>query len=47
MRRLNSDWLADQWDEPSVLRHTQISKVRMKGDDTEVGTALTLKCFNW
>ena len=30
---VNSDWLADQWDERSVLGHAQFHKGRMKGDD--------------
>ena len=30
---VNSDWLADQSDERSVLGHAQFHKGRMKGDD--------------
>ena len=41
----NSDSLADQQDEQSVLGHVQIYKGRMKGDDPEIDTALTPKCF--
>ena len=42
----NSNWLADQWDEQSILRHMQFHKGRMKGDDPEIDTAQTLKCFD-
>ena len=31
---INSDWLAGQWDEGSVLGHAQINKGRMQGEDT-------------
>ena len=35
---VNSDWLADEWNERSVLGHAQIHKGRMKGDDPEIDT---------
>ena len=38
---VNSYWLADQWDERSVLGHVQIHKGKMKGDDPEIDTAQT------
>ena len=44
---VNSDWLADQWDERSVLRHARVNKGRMKGDDPQIDTAQTPKCFDW
>ena len=44
---VNSDWLADQWDERSVLRHARVRKGRMKGDDPQIDTAQTPKCFDW
>ena len=40
---VNSDWLARQWDERSVLGHAQINKGRMKGDGPEIDTAQTPK----
>ena len=40
---VNSDWLADQWDERSVLGRAQFQKGRMKGDDPEIDTAQTPK----
>ena len=40
---INSDWLADQWDEQSVSGHAQIHKGRMKGDFPEMDTAQTPK----
>ena len=40
---VNTDWLADQWDERSVLGCAQIRKGRMKGDDPEIDTAQTPK----
>ena len=43
---VNSDWLADQWDERSVLGHAQFHKGRIKGDDPEIDTAQTPKRFN-
>ena len=45
---VNSDWLAGQWDERSVLGHGEgrINKRRMKGDDPEIDTAQTQKRFN-
>ena len=43
---VNSDWLADQWDERSVLGHARIHKGRMKGDDPEIDTAQTPKRFD-
>ena len=43
---VNSDWLADQWEERSSLRHAQFHKERMKGDDPEIDTAQTLKRFD-
>ena len=42
----NSDWLADQWDERSVLGHARVNKGRMKGDDPQIHTAQTPKCFD-
>ena len=42
---VNSDWLAGQWDERSVLGHARIDKRRMKGDDPEIDTAQTPKRF--
>ena len=44
---VNSDWLADQWDERSVLGHAQFHKGRMKGDDPWIDTAQTPKRFDW
>ena len=44
---VNSDWLADQWDERSVLGHAQLHKGRMKGDDHYIDTAQTPKRFDW
>ena len=38
---VNSDWLAHQWDEHSVLGHARINKGRMKGDDPEIDDAQT------
>ena len=43
---VNSDWLADQWDERSVLGHSQFHKGRTKGDDPEIYTAQTPKRFD-
>ena len=43
---VNSDWLAHQWDERSVLGHAQFFKGRMKGDDHEIDTAQTQKRFD-
>ena len=43
---VNSDWLADQWDERSVLRHARVNKGGMKGDDPEIDTAHTPKRFD-
>ena len=43
---VNSDWLADQWDERSVLGHARINKGRMKGDEPEIDTAQTQKRFD-
>ena len=37
---VNSDWLADQWDERSVLGHARVNKGGMKGDDPRVGCSL-------
>ena len=45
-KHVNSDWLADQWDERSVLGHARIHKGRMKGDDPEIDTAQTPKRFD-
>ena len=42
-KRRNSDWLADQWDEPSVLGHAQIHKGRMNGADPDIDTVQTPK----
>ena len=44
---VNSDWLADQWDERSVLGHAQLNKGSMKGDNPTIDTEQTLKRFNW
>ena len=44
---VNSDWLADQWDERSVLGHARVNKGRMKGDDPQVDTAQNPKRFDW
>ena len=38
-KEVNCDWLADQWDERSVLGHAHLRKERMKGDDPEVDSA--------
>ena len=43
---INSDWLADQWDEQSILRNAQVNKGRMKGDDPQVDTVQTPKRFD-
>ena len=43
---VNSDWLADQYNEPSILGHAQIYKGRKKGDDPEFNTAQTPKCLD-
>ena len=43
---VNSDWLADHWDERSVLRHAQFYNGRMKGDDPEINTAQTQNRFD-
>ena len=43
---VKSDWLADQWDERSVLGHAQFHKGRMKGNDPEIDTAQTPKRFD-
>ena len=43
---VNSDWLAVQWDERSILGHARINKGRMKGDDPEINTAQTQKRFD-
>ena len=43
---VNSDWLADQWDERSVLGHALFHKGRMKGDDPEIDAAQTPKRFD-
>ena len=39
---VNSDSLAGQWDERSVLGHARINKGRMKGDDPEIDERLSL-----
>ena len=44
---VNSDWLADQWDERSVLGHARVNKGRMRGDDLQIDTAQTPKRFDW
>ena len=44
---VNSDWLADQWDQRSVLGHARVNKGRMKDDDPQIDTALTPKRFDW
>ena len=43
---VNSDWLADQWDERSVLGHARVNKGRMRGDDPKIDTAQTAKRFD-
>ena len=43
---VNSDWLADQWDERKVLGHARINKGRIKGDDPEIDTAQTPRHFD-
>ena len=43
---VNSNWLADQWDERSVLGHARINRGRMKGDNPEIDIAQTPKCFD-
>ena len=43
---VNSDWLADQWDERSVLGHARVDKEMMKGDDPQIDTAQTPKRFD-
>ena len=45
LTNLNSDWLADQWNERSVLGHAQFDK-GSKGDDPEIDTAQTPKRFD-
>ena len=45
-KEANSDWLAGQWDEQSVLGRAQINKGRMKGEDPQIDTAQTPKCFD-
>ena len=35
---VNSDWLADQWDEQSILGHAQVHKGWMKGNDSDINT---------
>ena len=45
-KEVNSDWLADQWDERSVLGHAQSHKGRIKGDGPEIDTAQTPKSFD-
>ena len=40
---VNSDWLADQWDERCVFGHAQFHKGSIKVDDPEIDTALTPK----
>ena len=44
---INSDWLADQWDEQSILGHARVNKGRMRGNDPQIDTAQTPKHFNW
>ena len=44
---VNSDWLADQWDERGVLGHARVNKGRMKGDDPQIDTARNLKRLDW
>ena len=44
---VNSDWLAYQLDERSVLGHARVNKGRMKGDDPQIDTAQTPKRFDW
>ena len=43
---VNSDWLADQEYERSILGHAQFHKGRIKGDDPEIDTAETPKCLH-
>ena len=40
---VGSDWLADQWEERSVLGHAQFHQGRMKGDDPEIDTLRRLQ----
>ena len=44
---VNSDWLADQWEERIVLGYARVNKGRMKGDDPQIDTAQIPKCFDW
>ena len=44
---VNYDWLADQWDERSVLGHARVNKGRMKGNDPQIDTAQNPKRFDW
>ena len=45
-KNIKSDWFADQLDERSVLGHARLHKGRMKGDNPDIGTAQTPKCFD-
>ena len=40
-KHVNSNWLADQWDERGVLGHAQLDKGKIKGDNPEIDTAQT------
>ena len=44
---VNSDRLADHWDERSVLGHAQLHKGSMKGDEPTIDAAQTPKRFDW
>ena len=44
---VKSDWLANQWDERSVLGHARVNKGRMNGDDPQIDTAQNPKRFDW
>ena len=43
---VNSDWLADQCDEPSALGHARIHKGKMNDDDPDIAAAQNPKCFD-
>ena len=43
---VNSDWLAGQSEDGSVLGHAQFHKARMKVDDPKIDTAQTPKRFD-
>ena len=43
---VNTDWLAVQWNERSILGHARITKGRMKGDDPQIDNAQIPKRFD-